>query len=193
MAGADGTFGGRFDDPEAQYRVLYASSQRLGCFLETLARFRPDLTLIAELAAIGGEDDFVPPGTVPPEWMEERRMGVARVEAVCADIGASDWLGHLRSELARKTVALGFGDFDAANLQQSVPRSLTQAISRSVYQEDLSGIRYLSRYGHDIENWAIFEPFRIEGPKTEHLTPGDFDFQTALRIHGLRLGSTERI
>ena len=35
-AGPDGTFGNRFDDPEGIYRVLYASSQRLGCFLETL-------------------------------------------------------------------------------------------------------------------------------------------------------------
>ncbi len=42
----DGTFGNRFDDPTAYYRVLYASSQRLSCFLETLGRFRPDLTLL---------------------------------------------------------------------------------------------------------------------------------------------------
>ena len=27
-AGPDGTFGNRFDDPDATYRVLYASSQR---------------------------------------------------------------------------------------------------------------------------------------------------------------------
>jgi hypothetical protein len=36
----DRTFGNRFDDPVGVYRVLYASSQRLGCFVETLARFR---------------------------------------------------------------------------------------------------------------------------------------------------------
>ena len=41
-AGPDGTFGNRFDDPDATYRVLYASLQRLGCFVETLARFRID-------------------------------------------------------------------------------------------------------------------------------------------------------
>src|SRR5262249_1527819 len=50
----DGTFGNRFDDPQAYYRVIYTSSQRLGCFLETLARFRPDLTLLAEFAEIEG-------------------------------------------------------------------------------------------------------------------------------------------
>ena len=46
----DGTFGNRFDDPLSEYRVLYASSQRCGAFAETLARFRPDLELAAELA-----------------------------------------------------------------------------------------------------------------------------------------------
>ena len=58
--GPDGTFGNRFDDPDATYRVLYASSQRLGCFVETLARFRVDPTLLAELAQIEGADDYGP-------------------------------------------------------------------------------------------------------------------------------------
>ena len=58
-AGPDGTFGNRFDDPDATYRVLYASSQRLGCFLETRARFRVDPKLLTELAEIAGEDDHL--------------------------------------------------------------------------------------------------------------------------------------
>src|SRR5213080_3454499 len=60
-AGPDGTFGNRYDDPEASYRVLYASSQRIGTFLETLARFRPDLEVLAELEQIDGDDEQ-PPG-----------------------------------------------------------------------------------------------------------------------------------
>ena len=76
-AGPDGTFGNRFDDPEGMYRVLYASSQRLGCFLETLGRFRVDSKLLAELAEIEGEDDYCPLGEVPLEWIEKRIMGVA--------------------------------------------------------------------------------------------------------------------
>jgi len=66
-ASADGTFGNRFDDPESYYRVLYASSQEVSCFIETLARYRPDLTLLAELEAIEGDNDFFPLGTVPAE------------------------------------------------------------------------------------------------------------------------------
>jgi hypothetical protein len=36
----DGTFGNRYDDPRGEYRVLYATSQRVGAFIETLARYR---------------------------------------------------------------------------------------------------------------------------------------------------------
>jgi RES domain len=74
-AGPDGTFGNRFDDPDATYRVLYASSQRLGCFLETLARFRIDPTLLTELAQIEGPDDYCPLGEVPMEWVGEADHG----------------------------------------------------------------------------------------------------------------------
>ena len=74
LAHSDGTFGNRFDDPEGYYRVLYASSQRLACFVETLARFRPDLSLLAELDAIEGEDDFVTLGTLPHDWLAVRTV-----------------------------------------------------------------------------------------------------------------------
>ena len=33
LAQSDGTFGNRFDDPDGYYRVLYASSQRLACYI----------------------------------------------------------------------------------------------------------------------------------------------------------------
>ena len=58
LASTDGTFGNRFDDPEGYYRVLYAASQELSCFIETLARFRPDLTLLMELQSIDGIGPF---------------------------------------------------------------------------------------------------------------------------------------
>jgi hypothetical protein len=178
---------GVFDDPEAEYRVLYASSQRLGCFLETLASFRLDVALIAELAAIGGEDDFVPAGVVPVEWLHNRLIGSAYIPGAYGDVGASDWIGHLRTELAREVVALGVPDFDAAGLQRSAPRKLT--ISRLVNDRGLDGVRYLSRYGHDLENWAVFEPLRIEMAEMDRVTAEDSDFQLTLQIHGLQLSS----
>ncbi|MHB1698562.1 MAG: RES domain-containing protein [Acidobacteriaceae bacterium] len=130
LAHADGTFGNRFDDPEGYYRVLYASSQRVTCFVETLARFRPDLSLLAELNAIDGEDDFVPLGTVPRSWLDVRTMGVAEIEGIYADIYAAGWVSHLRRSLAAEALRLGLKDIDLSTLEMAEPRTLTQLASR---------------------------------------------------------------
>ncbi|AXC16133.1 hypothetical protein ACPOL_6927 (plasmid) [Acidisarcina polymorpha] len=152
----DGTFGNRFDDPRGNYRVLYAATQRVACFVETLARFRPDLTLIAELQAIAGEDDHVPLGTVPSDWYEPRVMGEAAVTGAYADLYGASWVSHLRQVLARDCIALGLQDLDDSVLQQGEPRRLTQLASLKVYETGFDGIYYRSRYGHDLENWALF-------------------------------------
>jgi hypothetical protein len=103
--------------------------------LETLARYRPDMALYAELQQIAGEDDFVPPGTIPREWFPVRMMGSAAGLGNFADIGASDWLSRLRRTLAPLLISLGIPDFDASILQKSGPRILTQSVSEFVYGE----------------------------------------------------------
>ena len=184
-AGTDGTFGNRFDDPEGMYRVLYASSQRVGCFLETLARFRVDLKLLAELAEIEGEDDYCPLGEVPLEWMEKRVMGVATASGEYADICSSEWISRLRIVLAGHLERFGLDDLDASVLQMTAPRGLTQLTSRVVFSKRLAGIYYRSKYGHDVENWAVFEPFQIEVKGSESIRIDDPDLQQALRLYGL--------
>lgn len=186
----DGTFGNRFDDPQAYYRVIYTSSQRLGCFLETLARFRPDLTLLADLAEIEGEDDFTPLATVPASWLIARLIGTAQTEGEYADIYAPSWIALLRRELASTAVALGLSEIDAATLQAGRPRQLTQEASLIVFRRGLDGIFYRSRYGHSIENWAIFEPFPLRNTSASAIVADDPDLQSALRLHGLTM--TER-
>lgn len=185
-AGPDGTFGNRFDDPDATYRVLYASSQRLGCFLETLARFRVDPKLLAELSKIAGEDDFWPPGEVPLEWASKRLMGAATASGDYADICGSEWISRLRKLLAIHLEKFGLEDFDASVLQQTAPRILTQFVSRIVFYDDFAGIYYRSKYGHHIENWALFEPFQIELKSVQTIQPDDPDLQQALLLHGLK-------
>ena len=144
-AHSDGTFGNRFDDPTGYYRVLYASSQRLSCFIETLARFRPDLSLLAELDGIAGEDDYVPLGNVPSEWCDERRLGNCTAQGSYADIYSAYWVGRLRQTLASECLKLGLEDLDVAILQQGKPRRLTQVSSLEVYKAGLNGIYYRSR------------------------------------------------
>jgi hypothetical protein len=185
-AALDGTFGNRFDDPDSTYRVCYASSQRVCCFLETLARFRADLSLIAELDQIAGDDDYYPLGSVPVQWLETRLIGSGRPDGRYADIGTSEWIALLRNRLARACVELEVPDLDASALHRSVPRRLTQLVSREVYARAFDGIAYRSRYGQDLENWALFEPFQLADVRVYEIAVDDSDLVEAMRLHRLR-------
>jgi hypothetical protein len=73
-AGELGRFDNRYDDPRGGYRVLYASSERLAPFLETLARFRADPAITSvEIAGDPRDEDFQTLG-----WTEKgRKRGMA--------------------------------------------------------------------------------------------------------------------
>jgi hypothetical protein len=191
----DGTFGNRFDDPMRVYRVLYASSQRLGCFIETLARFRVDVSFVADLALMeNGEDDFTAFGTVRRAWIKWRCIGTANVEGAYADIYALEWVSYLRSALAGIAVKLGMKDIDLSSLERSEPRLLTQQAGRIAFERGYAGVYYHSRYGHSIENWAIFEDwamserFPIQKPNSRKVAEDDPDLLKALRVLGLVVG-----
>jgi hypothetical protein len=194
----DGTFGNRFDDPLAEYRVLYASQPRLGAFAETLARFRPDLELAAECARIAGDSrdaDFAPAlgaGVVPIEWCATRAIGAARHRGAFADVGRSESLAALRSALAARALHYGFDDLDAGDLRRRAPRAFTQEISRHVFVggrdpggRPLAGLRYASRLGDDLVNWAIFETEPPSDAASEPVAPDDPDLRAVFARFGL--------
>jgi len=162
--------------------------------LETLARFRVDVALQAALSEISGPDDYVPLGVVPREWRVGRVLGTAFAAGVFAAIGTSESLAKLRITLAAKAVELGLGDIDASAIRLSVPRMFTQAISRYVYDTGrFDGVCYRSRYGDDVENWAIFEPFTAIRPyaSAEPVETHDPDFVAALLVHRLSIEEVE--
>ena len=183
------TFGNRFDDPNGEYRVLYASSQILGCYIETLARFRPDLQLKDELAAIQGDDDFQQIGTVSAEWFQTRSLGKANVEGRFAEVYTAGWVGHLRSSLGMVCAGMGIAEFDLSVLMDAKNRVLTQRASDVVHDLGAyAGIYYPSRFGFDLENWAIFEYVsRIYPIDTRSVSPADPELLEALHILGLKL------
>ncbi|HLH09495.1 MAG TPA: RES family NAD+ phosphorylase [Terriglobales bacterium] len=190
----DRTFGNRFDDSAGQFRVLYAGSSRLACFMETLAPFRKAPNLEAQLAAISDnevEPDLVIGGTVPASWLSIRRMGMASVGGQrFADIYSSEWLAYLRPrfevELIDRGVIEAGSDFDLSLIMRK-DRSLTQRIATLVYSLEYDGIFYLSRYGNDLLNWAIFEPFDLEEQASSEIQIDDPDFREALRRLNLQL------
>jgi hypothetical protein len=63
---------------------------------------------------------------------------------------------------------------------------MTQFVSRIVFNGGLAGIYYRSKYGHDIENWALFEPFQIKVQEPELVRPDDRDLQRPLELHSLK-------
>ena len=105
LAQSDGTFGNRFDDPDGYYRVIYASSQRLTCYIETLARFRPSLSLLAELDEIEGDNDLLPLGTLPREWLAGRMMGKATLDGIFADVSCGSLGWPFAQDFCRGSVA----------------------------------------------------------------------------------------
>lgn len=189
-AGADSssgahTFGNRFDDPDAEYRVLYASSQLVCCYVEVLARYRPDYTLLAELEAMEGDNDYQQIGIVPNEWFENRFIGTAEVEGNYAELYCPEWISHLRSRLQPLCIQLELEEFDVSVLVQATKRIVTQRASSIV--NDLgafAGIYYASRHGLGFENWALFEFKAIIKPlvSVQQVSKNDPGLQQALKI-----------
>lgn len=201
-AAADGTFGNRWDDSQSEYRVLYASSTRLGAFVEVLARFRPDPHVAVELDAITGEESgALPPGRVPSSWLGSRLLGDGALTGRFADIGQSESLREIRQELAARLVHYNISDLDGAAIRLSLPRRLTQEISRFVYEKTtpegeraFAGITYLSRLGDEFRNWAVFEPGDPEearrvpaDPTVSGISSEDPELRRALELLGLEL------
>lgn len=181
--GADKTFGNRFDDPDGEYRVLYAGSDRLTCFVECLACFRPDVELLAALDQIIGRDEV--PRFVVDDWVKSRMIGSARVDGQFADMYASGWLSLLRKKLASKAIALGITEIDLSALQAPQPRRFTQLASRVVHSRGLNGVFYCFRFGSEFENWALFEPWALQNQTSELISPDDAEMGEAIKRLGI--------
>ena len=167
---ASSTNGNRFDSPEASYGVLYFASTLEGCFVETLARFRPS----PEVAAIVRDEwqtlHFMEVGAVPWEWRQRRTSVKVGVSATARflDIEHLDTHQFLRNELALGLAALGQRDLDVSTVR-GPDRRVTRLISNWAYhartpegEPTYDGIRYLSRIGSDWELWAVFQGVPLE-------------------------------
>jgi hypothetical protein len=85
-------------------------------------------------------------------------------------------------------------DIDLGSLKRAEPRLLTQQAGRIAFELGYAGVFYHFRYGHSIENWAIFEDwnmpnrFPIHRPNSQKVAEDDPDLLEALRILGLVIG-----
>ena len=196
----DRTFHNRWDDPKGEYRVLYAASSRFGAYLEVLSWARPDLELLADCSCIEDNDPTaprtMPPGRLPPGWRNNLIIGKGVSDEVhdpLVVVGSSASLAAVRLVLAREALQFGLKDIDAEVIRCG-DRRFTQAVSRFIYEHAQSapnscaGISYLSRYGDDVWNCAIFEwdgkPFPVTHVWRRDIALEDSDFLAACgRLH----------
>jgi hypothetical protein len=177
---------GRFDDPLAEYRVLYAG-QRRTCFLETLAWLRPSIETLAAMRAVTGTDEPVLSSPIPPDWYQKRAVAalLLRPGQRWLDVRATETHGALRVELADELAAWGLTDLDLGDML-SRNRRLTQRISRWAYEHDYRGIVYASRFNAGANLWAIFEGAQFDAVGVpQPILPDDPDLIEAARLFGL--------
>jgi len=139
---------GRFDDPNGEYIVLYGSTTRDGAFTESLGR------------GVRGSQEL------SPSWRIGRQASRATLPTPMANIGSASWLSYLTKQLeTRLALYPDIAFFDGAVLRSTAHIELTQAASRVVYScvsddgvRTFAGIYYQSRFGNDIDCWAVFWP-----------------------------------
>lgn len=181
---AAGRFEGRWDDQDGRFRTLYVADRLMGCLLEVLADFRPDLTVLADLQDIDTDDDgeypTAPGGTVPISWLHPRTAGQAVMAGAFADVSDAHTVSVLRQVFAGEAVTLGLSDLDAAALKLRAPRTLTQQIAGWLYQQQPppDGVGFGSRHDDRLRMWAIFEQPDDDATGSHRLTD-----QLAIELH----------
>jgi hypothetical protein len=200
-----GRFGGRWDDPAGEFRTVYAGGSLLGCLLEVLAPFRPDLVLAEVVEGI--EEDPVdaeqyptgPSGRVPRDWLLPRVASTARLTGRYVAVSHMYSLGSLRQRFRQLARRLGLPDLDASALKAAQPRELTQTIARWLYRSPadpdsrpVDGVRFDSRHDDGIALWAVFEQPgdpavspQLTDPAEHPLTDTSPDLLQALATHRL--------
>jgi hypothetical protein len=182
---------GRFDDPEGRINVRYAGERR-ACFVETLARFRLPLDLLAALAAVQPGDrgrDLPPLGTVPSGWLTTRRIAVFTVDA--PDRSWLDLREPETHQALRRKLAIELRDqgYEAYALGDALgqDRRLTQLIARWARDQGHAGIIYLSRYDPHLTCTAIFPDTRLVTAKIEPIAANDPDLLAAAALFELAI------
>jgi hypothetical protein len=177
---------GRFDDPIDEFRVLYASQQRRGAFLETLAPFRPSLEAMAALQSVTGTETEIPVGALPQSWRESRVIAKLTLAAGqrWLDLRAVETRETLRAELASELLQLGFTDLDLSGVV-GPQRELTQRIARSAHEQRYHGLVYSSRVDASVSCWAIFEGARFEVDAAEPIRRDDPDLVAVAQLFNL--------
>lgn len=204
----DGTFGNRFDDPGAdrgipeteRFRTIYCATQRVAAFGETIARYRPSLSLLKGLEEDVDDDEEplnLESGVIPLDWRLSRNVGKTLLDPNLrfVDIAAGETIQHLRPVCAEAAIQLGLEDVDLSAVTSS-RRLITQVAARYIHEQVdenghplYAGIRYVSRLNRDWECWALFDTRLHHTPEAivEPIRADDPGLVEAARFLGLTI------
>jgi hypothetical protein len=159
----------RFDPLTIDCGVLYFGTDLEACFGETLARFRPSISLLSIVDSEWRELGFMDVGTVAADWRQRRsavHIGLPP-DSRFLDVESAATRQFLRSELALGLSAIGLHDLDVAAVR-GPDRRVTRLIADWAYMADdngqprYAGIRYESRIRSGWECWALFDDEELE-------------------------------
>jgi hypothetical protein len=169
----------RFDDPEKRVRTIYCATDRLTCFYEVLAPFRPDATALVEMSATGTTPEDV--GCISMAWRRKHALSPARIQLFRGSLINLDSV-PVREQIARRYPWLlqehGVDHLDRDAIQ-GPHRELTQALGKLLYREGAAGVLYPSKL--DGICAALFERRArlIPAGRRELLTESIAEFQQA--------------
>ena len=193
-AAADTPGGNRFDVPGGG--TLYACTDPLGCYYETLSRFRVTMPGRANSAAKAAalDSDLMLPGHIPRGWRDTRSKYEILLEDPLPFVDVEDETtrAFLTSEIPETLDRCGAPELDISDIRGR-NRGLTRAIARWVYLQTndqgefaYSGIRYQSRHDSS-ECWAIFDGTPLRTIRQEPIELDDPDLERASNLWGLRI------
>jgi hypothetical protein len=151
----------RFDDPQKVYRTLYGAQHPLTCLRELLADLRPNTKALTEFETLFSDGDpntMTIAGVVSSQWRKSHALVWAEVEfqkGKFAAIEEHSVLHHLKQLHHALLTELGIKNLNLQKIR-SRQRPLTQAFSRTLFNDGHAGIIFRSRLDEKI-CYALFE------------------------------------
>lgn len=185
----------RFDSTSKNFNTLYCAKSPLACFLETLQCFRPGmadlnqrlcLILDKELEDITDEERTNALSVFAEEWCKERHLLQITIDktAEFLDVTHHETIQFLRNQPNVKSIMPLETDFDLSTVT-GPRRVITQQISEIAHQSGFNGLYYTSRFGANLECYAVFDSIQIKQVQEFEIENSDEGYQEALRTFGL--------
>lgn len=130
----------RFDDPQREYRTIYAADKKETCLREVLADLKPNKKALADFKKNFGDDEALTCAGLVTRAVRRKHVlvqaGIVVSSGAAVDIESAGVLKDLSARLEQT--------LDTARIRGK-DRALTRAASRLLYSDGHSGISFRSR------------------------------------------------